>query len=150
MLPTTYIQVNVAVIIDASGSVSTADWELSKEFAKNTVSSFAEQNLFANGGSASFAQFSSSASEGGTFYSVEDFNAFVDADTKYSGGTDIIDGIAKGRELLNASPTTTSFMIVTTDGAAASPQVRLHRYIRLLLYWMLCIFLSFLSVFVIG
>ncbi|CAN0284302.1 unnamed protein product, partial [Ectocarpus sp. 12 AP-2014] len=109
-------QVNVAVIIDASGSVGTADWELSKEFAKNTVASFADQNLFTNGGSASFAQFSSDASEGGTFYSLEDFNAFVDADTKYSGGTDIIAGIAKGRELLSASPTTTSFMIVTTDG----------------------------------
>ncbi|CAB1100563.1 unnamed protein product [Ectocarpus sp. CCAP 1310/34] len=114
--------VNVAVIIDASGSVSTADWELSKEFAKNTVASFAEQNLFTNGGSASFAQFSSSASEGGTFYSLEDFNAFVDADAKYSGGTDIIDGIAKGRELLSASPAATSFMIVTTDGAAPDPQ----------------------------
>ncbi|CAM9611714.1 unnamed protein product [Ectocarpus sp. 8 AP-2014] len=114
--------VNVAVIIDASGSVGTADWELSKEFAKNTVASFAEQNLFTNGGSASFAQFSSDASEGGTFYSLEDFNAFVDADAKYSGGTDIIDGIAKGRELLSASPAATSFMIVTTDGAAPDPQ----------------------------
>ncbi|CAM9786703.1 unnamed protein product [Ectocarpus fasciculatus] len=114
--------VNVAVIIDASGSVGTADWELSKEFAKNTVASFAEQNLFTNGGSASFAQFSSDASEGGTFYSVEDFDAFVDADAKYSGGTDIISGIAKGRELLSASPATTSFMIVTTDGEAANPQ----------------------------
>ncbi|CAM9783070.1 unnamed protein product, partial [Ectocarpus fasciculatus] len=111
--------VNVAIIIDASGSVSTADWELSKEFAKNTVASFAAQNLFTNGGSASFAQFSSGASEGGTFYSVEDFDAYVDVDTKYSGGTDITSGIAKGRELLSASPTTTSFMIFTTDGAAA-------------------------------
>ncbi|CAM9675201.1 unnamed protein product, partial [Ectocarpus fasciculatus] len=114
--------VNVAVIIDASTSVGTADWELSKEFAKNTVASFAEQNLFTNGGSASFAQFSSDASEGGTFYSIEDFDAFVDADDKYSGGTDIISGIAKGRELLSASPATTSFMIVTTDGEAADPQ----------------------------
>ncbi|CBJ26488.1 similar to collagen [Ectocarpus siliculosus] len=114
--------VNVAVIIDASGSVGTADWELSKEFAKNTVASFAEQNLFTNGGSASFAQFASDASEGGTFYSLEDFNAFVDADVKHSGGTDIIDGIAKGRELLSASPAATSFMIVTTDGAAPDPQ----------------------------
>ncbi|CAB1103156.1 unnamed protein product [Ectocarpus sp. CCAP 1310/34] len=118
-------QVNVAVIIDSSGSVSTADWELSMEFAKNTVASFAEQNLFTNGGSASFAQFSSSASEGGTFYSLEDFDAFVDAETKYAtfgGSTNIISGIAKGRELLGASPTTTSYMIVTTDGEADSPQ----------------------------
>ncbi|CAM9666168.1 unnamed protein product [Ectocarpus sp. 4 AP-2014] len=120
--PTLLLTVNVAVIIDASISVGIADWELSKEFAKNTVASFAEQNLFINGGSASFAQFSSSASEGGTFYSLEDFNAFVDADAKYSGGTDIIDGIAKGRELLGASPAATSFMIVTTDGAAPDPQ----------------------------
>ncbi|CAM9476653.1 unnamed protein product [Ectocarpus sp. 12 AP-2014] len=117
--------VNVAVIIDSSGSVSTAEWELSMEFAKNTVASFAEQNLFTNGGSASFAQFSSSASEGGTFYSLEDFDAFVDDETKYTTdgvSTDIISGIAKGRELLGASPTTTSYMIVTTDGEADSPQ----------------------------
>ncbi|CAN0600296.1 unnamed protein product, partial [Ectocarpus sp. 12 AP-2014] len=56
-------------------------------------------------------------------YSLADFNAFVDGSTKYlSGGTDIIDGIAKGRELLKVSPATTSFMIVTTDGISSSPK----------------------------
>ncbi|CAM9206965.1 unnamed protein product, partial [Ectocarpus sp. 8 AP-2014] len=115
--------VNVAVIIDSSGSVDDDEWDMSMAFAKDAVSSFANQNLFTNGGSASIAQFSSSASEGGTFYSLEDFNAFVDGTTKYSsGGTDIIDGIAKGRELLQASPATTSFMIVTTDGQSSSPK----------------------------
>ncbi|CAN0057619.1 unnamed protein product, partial [Ectocarpus fasciculatus] len=72
---------------------------------------------------ASFAQFSWTASDGGTFYSLEDFNDFVDGVDKYqSGGTDIVDGIAKGRELLKVSPATTSFMIVTTDGKSSSPE----------------------------
>lgn len=39
-------KVNVAVIIDASGSVNTAELELEKEFAKNAVASFAARNLF--------------------------------------------------------------------------------------------------------
>lgn len=126
------IQVNVAVIIDASGSVIDDDFDLEKEFAKNVVASFASRNLFDNGGSASFAQFSGSASEGGTFFSSEDFDAFVDADPRQSGSTNIPAGVAKGRELLNANPSTASFLILITDGVGGDPTVRLFVQLQLL------------------
>ncbi|CAN0246410.1 unnamed protein product, partial [Pylaiella littoralis] len=113
--------VNVAVIIDGSSSVSGDDFVLEQEFAKNAVASFASRNLFDNGGKASYAQFSSSASEGGTFDNIADFNTFVDDDGQMGGGTDIIDGLAKGRELLNANPATASFLILITDGEAPDP-----------------------------
>lgn len=122
-----YTQVNVAVIIDGSSSVSGDDFVLEQEFAKNAVASFASRNLFDNGGKASYAQFSSSASEGGTFDNIADFNTFVDDDGQMGGGTDIIDGLAKGRELLNANPATASFLILITDGEAPDPTVRICR-----------------------
>ena len=120
-------KVNVAVIIDASGSVSGANFLLEKEFAKDAVASFASRNLFDNGGTASFAQFSTSATEGGTFASSEEYDAFVDADPRNSGGTVISTGLAKGRELLGANPATASFLILITDGNSAfsdDPSVR--------------------------
>lgn len=121
--PSTFFQVNVAVIIDGSGSVGSTDFDLEKDFAKNAVASFASRNLFANGGAAAFAQFSSSASTGGTFSSSEDFDAFVDAEPYVGGGTNIIAGVAKGRELLAANEASASFLILITDGQASDPQV---------------------------
>jgi len=92
---------------------------IEKEFAKNVTASFAERNLFANGGTASYVQFSSNVddSDTGTFYSLADFNDFVDANDYIGGGTDIDGGINAARELLNnASAASASFMFVVTDG----------------------------------
>lgn len=122
-------QVNVAVIIDGSGSVSSAEEELEKDFAKSAVASFASRNLFTNGGMASYASFATTASEGGTFGSSAEFDEFVDTAPTASGGTNIEAGLIKGRELLNADfSATASFLIIITDGGWTNgndPKVRL-------------------------
>ncbi|CAM9382994.1 unnamed protein product, partial [Hapterophycus canaliculatus] len=115
-------KVNLAIIIDGSSSVNAAGFALSKEFAKDAVDAFADENLFVNGGTASFAQFSSSATAGGTFDSQATFDTFVDAKTQIFGSTNIANGVARGRELLAAAPPSTSdFMIVITDGNGGDP-----------------------------
>ena len=118
----------MAVIIDSSGSVDDVEFVLEKDFAKSAIASFASRNLFANGGTASYASFATFASEGGTFTSAAEFDAFVDAAPRVIGSTNIEDGLSKGRELLNAdSSATASFLILITDGewnAGADPQVR--------------------------
>ncbi|CAM9502767.1 unnamed protein product, partial [Hapterophycus canaliculatus] len=115
-------QVNVVFVLDGSTSISENNFILSKNFAKDTVAIFADQNLFENGGTASFTQFSDEASLGDTFSSQEDFDAYVDAEAQINAGTAIFTGIARGRELLAAAPNTrTSFMIVLTDGNGGDP-----------------------------
>ena len=118
----------MAVIIDNSGSVDSAEFVLEQDFAKSAIASFASRNLFANGGTASYASFATFASEGGTFTSAAEFDAFVDADTRTGGFTNIEEGLRRGRELLNAnSSATASFLILITDGEwnrGADPQVR--------------------------
>eukprot|EP00752_Nemacystus_decipiens_P002185 g2080.t1 len=121
-------KVNVAVITDSSGSVSDDELDLEKDFAKSAVASFEARNLFVNGGTASYASFATSVSEGGTFDSSAEFNEFVDNDPRESGSsTNIEAGLSKGRELLNADPSATaSFLILITDGdwnTGADPQI---------------------------
>lgn len=109
---------NLALVLDGSGSIYSGDWELEKEFAKDAVAAFNKRNLFQNGGTASYVQFSSSVVSSGTFYSVQDFNDFVDADLQYGWGTSIDAGIAEGRLLLNLNESLAAgaVMIVITDG----------------------------------
>eukprot|EP00903_Cladosiphon_okamuranus_P005787 g5734.t1 len=117
-------KVNVVIVVDGSGSIggdskddAENDWLASKNFAKDTVAAFADENLFVNGGTASFVQFSGSANPGGTFSSQADFDAFVDAEEQLGSSTVISSGINAGQELLNAAPeASASFMVVTTDG----------------------------------
>lgn len=119
----------MAVIIDGSGSVSSVEEELEKEFAKSAVASFASRNLFTNGGMASYASFATIASEGGTFGSSAEFDEFVDTALTASGDTNIEAGLIKGRELLNADSATASFLILITDGGwnfGNDPKVRLY------------------------
>ncbi|CAN0402423.1 unnamed protein product, partial [Pylaiella littoralis] len=80
--------VNVVVVIDGSGSIrgdsqdedEDNDWLASKNFAKDTVAAFADENLFVNGGTASYVQFAAAdVHTGGPFSSQADFDAFVDA-----------------------------------------------------------------------
>ena len=52
-------QVNIALVLDGSGSVGSDNFDIEQEFAKNLTAAFAESNLFANGGSASYVQFTS-------------------------------------------------------------------------------------------
>lgn len=111
--------------MDGSGSVhSVFERPLAVEFAKKTVTAFADLNLFNNGGTASFVEFAESTSEGGTFTSQEEFDDLVDvapllSDRDY---TNVVAGIIAGQELLGTpSPGTTSFMVVITDGAARDP-----------------------------
>ncbi|CAM9935251.1 unnamed protein product [Scytosiphon promiscuus] len=109
--------VNVAIVLDGSGSIPSDGFLLSKDFAKNTVAAFADENLFDNGGTASFTQFGPYATLGGTFSSQGDFDAFVDAEGQLNGGSNIPAGIARASELLAAAPdTSASFMVVLTDG----------------------------------
>ena len=111
---------NIALVLDGSGSVGSDDFEIEQEFAKNLTAAFAESNLFANGGSASYVQFTSyvDASDTGTFYSLAGFNDFVDANEYNGGFTNIDAGINAARALLNNAPNASaSFMFVLTDGA---------------------------------
>ena len=111
---------NLAVVLDGSGSVGSANFLVEKEFAKNITAAFAERNLFSNGGTASYVQFTDSVdvNDTGTFYSLEDFNDFVDGNEYNSGArTDIDEGIIAARDLLNAAPSASAaYMIVLTDG----------------------------------
>lgn len=115
----------MVVVVDGSGSIAgdsqsedeDNDWLASKNFAKDTVAAFADENLFVNGGTASFVQFSRSVNPGGPFSSQADFDAFVDAEGQLGSSTRIPLGIVEGQELLDAAPEASmSFMVVTTDG----------------------------------
>ena len=113
---------NIALVLDGSGSVGNTDFLTEKEFAKNVTTSFAERNLFANGGSASYVQFSDlvNSSDTGTFASLDEFNDFVDDNPHVNGGTDIDAGIIAARQLLNAAPAASAaFMFVITDGISS-------------------------------
>ena len=115
-------KLNIALVLDGSGSVGNTDFLTEKEFAKNVTTSFAERSLFANGGSASYVQFSDlvSSSDTGTFASLDEFNDFVDDNPRVNGGTDIDAGIIAARQLLNAAPAASAaFMFVTTDGISS-------------------------------
>ncbi|CAM9466023.1 unnamed protein product, partial [Sphacelaria rigidula] len=107
--------------LDASPSIVESDWELEKDFAKNVVEAFANRNLFANGGTASYVQFSGSANSEFTTTSETEFNDIVDVDTQkwgLFGGTNIEAGIAAGRALLAGNLASANFMVVITDGEA--------------------------------
>jgi len=115
----------VAIIVDASSSVDDTELDQSIAFAKDTVAAFADQSLFENGGTASYAQFASVASPGETFTSQLDFDNHVDTLPRIEGGTRIDLGVAEGRRLLAAAPeATASFMVVITDGSGGDPTVR--------------------------
>lgn len=72
-------EVNVVVVVDGSGSIPPDDWILQQQFAKDTVEAFARQDIFDNGGTASYVQFGDTTYDEGTFDSAETFNAHVDA-----------------------------------------------------------------------
>lgn len=109
-------QVNVAVVVDGSGSIVAADWETEKEFAKKIVDTFDKQGIFENGGSASYVQFSSGLISWNTATSVQDFNHFVDGDIQAIGSTYASSGIEKAQELLDADTASAKYMVVVTDG----------------------------------
>lgn len=112
-------QVNLAVVLDGSGTISTLKFSEAKDFAKNIAAVFAARNMFANGGTASYVQFSSDVdpSDTGTFFSLSEFNDFVDSNDQIYAGTDIDAGIIAAQHLLNdAPPASAAFMVVLTDG----------------------------------
>ena len=87
-------------------------------FTQEIVAAFAAQNLFANGGNASYVQYATDVVSFGTFSSAEAFNDFVNSDIQARGGTNTAAGIDQGRLLLGVSNTTAAFMIVITDGVS--------------------------------
>lgn len=103
-------------MVDGSGSVSPANWEIEQRFTKKAAAVFAERNLFKNGGTATYVKVGWRAEHEGTFTSLEDFEAHVDADTRTAEGTNIGDAMHSARLRLNANPSTANFMIVLTDG----------------------------------
>lgn len=111
-------QVNLAIVVDGSYSISPNDWEKVKELATNTTAAFASRNLFENGGTASYIQFNHGIVSNGTFTDLQSFNVFVDTDVLPGGFTDIEIGILEGMRLLRAAPpSSAAYMIVMTDGA---------------------------------
>lgn len=111
------MQVNLAVIDTSSSGFIDSDWLQKKEFVKDIAASFAERNLFDNGGTASYVQFNGTEYTSGTFSSTQRYDAFVDGTlSATTGDANVAAGIAKGRQLLNAVPSAASFMIVVTDG----------------------------------
>ena len=113
-------KVNLAVVVDGSRSVSAADFALEQDFAMDAVNAFADRNLFDNGGTASYVQYSTALVSSGMFDSALLFNDFVDADTQSRGGTTTSVGIDEGTRLLGINPASASFMIVITDGQSSS------------------------------
>eukprot|EP00904_Undaria_pinnatifida_P002780 jgi/Undpi1/12502/HiC_scaffold_5.g02173.m1 len=91
--------VNLALVLDGSGSVSSSEFLSEQQFAVDTVAAFAARNLFDNGGMASYVQYSTFLIWSGT-----------------GQGTNTHIGINEGTALLTATDATASFMIVITDG----------------------------------
>ena len=85
-------KVNVVLVVDSSLSIVESDWILEQQFAKDTVAAFASRNIFDNGGTASYVQFSSSTSDEGTFNSTESFDEHVDSVIQYEWYTNIAGG----------------------------------------------------------
>ena len=111
---------NLAVVLDGSGSISAADFELEQDFAMDAVNAFADRNLFDNGGTASYVQYSSSLVSSDMFDNAQDFNDFSDADVQSGQSTVTSVGINEGTRLLGINPASASFMIVITDGQSSS------------------------------
>ena len=113
-------QVNLAIILDGSGSINSKEFTLEQGFAEDTVAAFAARNLFENGGEASYVQYSSKLVSSGTFSSAQEFMVFSAADVQSRRGTNTAVGINEGRKLLGNNPASASFMIVITDGRSNS------------------------------
>lgn len=111
---------NLALVLDGSGSVGSSDFALEQDFAIDAVAAFADRNLFDNGGMASYVQYAKVLASSATFDSAQDFNDFVGADKQVKGGTTTSIGIAEGTRLLGVNPASASFMIVITDGKSSS------------------------------
>lgn len=111
------IQINLAVVDTSSSSFGDSDPLLKKEFAKDIAAAFAERNLFRNSGAASYVQFDGTGYTSGTFNSMTRYDAFVDSTpTATTSKASVAAGIAKGRQLLNAIPSSMVVMVVVTDG----------------------------------
>ncbi|CAM9338952.1 unnamed protein product, partial [Laminaria digitata] len=109
-------QINVAIILDGSSSISRQDFQDEQSFAEDIVDAFAARNLFDNGGMAAYVQYASFVPTSGMFDSAQDFNDFAAADVQVGGGTTTSLGIDEGTALLGANLATVSFMIVISDG----------------------------------
>lgn len=79
-------------MVDGSPSLEPEEFDLAQQFAKDTVEAFARRNIFDNGGTASYVQFSGTTYDEGTFDSPESFDAHVDAVEQTGLGTDIVEG----------------------------------------------------------
>ena len=111
---------NLALVLDGSGSINADDFLLEQAFAIDAVNAFADRNLFDNGGTASYVQYAAVLVSSDTFDSAQSFNDFVNADNQMGGGTNTFVGINEGTRLLGLNPATASFMIVITDGQSSS------------------------------
>lgn len=108
-------QVNVVVVVDGSPSIEDEEWILEQQFAKYTVAAFAGRDLFVNGGTASYVQFSGYTTDEGTFNSTESFNAHVDTVDQFGSGTNIVSGTYSTVETANG---TSKFTVFGTNNHA--------------------------------
>lgn len=114
-------QVNLALVLDGSSGIDDEEFALEQDFAEDTVTAFAARNLFANGGTASYVQFSDMLVSSGTFDSAEAFIEFSDNDYQDAGGGRIASiGITEGTVRLLATEAAAWFMIVITDGISSN------------------------------
>ena len=111
---------NLAVVLDGSGSVKSDEFALEQGFAMDAVAAFADRNLFDNGGMASYVQYAMVLASSATFDSAQDFNDFSDAAVQSGQSTVTSVGINEGTRLLGINPASASFMIVITDGQSSS------------------------------
>ena len=116
-------QVNLAIILDGSGSIDDHEFELEQGFAVDIVTAFSGRNLFDNGGTASYVQYSSGLVSSGMFDTYNKFHDFSDADLQSGKGTITSVGIKEGTRLLGINPSSASFMIVITDGRSNSVSI---------------------------
>lgn len=96
MRVSSFSKVNIAIVVDGSASIGPDDWIEEQKFAKDAVAAFASLNVFENGGTASYVQFTSLPLDMGTFASEEAFNTHLDSLTQFEGGTDIVNGKETG------------------------------------------------------
>lgn len=88
-------------MVDGSPSVEPDEFVLAQQFAKDTVEAFGRRNIFDNGGTASYVQFSGTTYDEGTFDSPESFSAHVDTVVQTGSGTDIVEGKRPACRLLS-------------------------------------------------
>jgi len=113
--------VDIVFLLDSSGSVSTSDFELGRQFVVDVVDA---TGIWATGPNAGLAQFDDTAQEESPVTgNYGDFLASTITMNKNGGGTDFINAFQLARTMLEATsrPLTSATIVLITDGVANDP-----------------------------